>query len=286
MVLAGMHNRKIKKAVSFVSGRHLFCGLILAVASLCSCGKPPTEPGSSPAAPASLARNQGPKPVGAPSTPASPPAKRKPPQNPAQTGWQLNPQSPIPLPPARPGVHFARNDLPESYYEAAIWAEVPYSRAWTETVIHSVRRFRLALDKARDIGDFCPAYEKMPKHRREICWLRLISGVAELESDFEPDKAFQEPRGKMSIGLLQVSNGECIVDGNRNPNLEDPISNLKCGIAIMAKLINEYGRIDGPLWGQGAAAYWSTLRTPYKLFGLHLGKKSEVINFTKNYNAY
>lgn len=223
-----------------------------------------------------------PPPVVIPVAPSPTPISRA--QTPTPTAIQVSKPTPTPKP--TPIIDLPKNDLPDSYYKAALWAKVPNSRAWTEAVIKSVRKVQPSLEIASDIDDFCPKYEKAKQRLKEICWLRLVSGVAELESKFKPSSTFKEPEGEISIGLMQISQGECVLHGNKSPNILDPVNNLKCAIGIMANLIKTDHYIDGPIWARGAAAYWSTLRPPYEFLGLYLGKKSEVIDFTKTYSAY
>lgn len=150
-------------------------------------------------------------------------------------------------------------------------------------MIKAVRIYRDDLESARDIEEFCPGYEEADRQSREICWLRLVSQLAKFESSFDVHQKYREPMGMVSVGLLQLSDGECVVAHNVKPDLENPVHNLKCGIAIMARLIKRDRYIEGPIWARGAAAYWSTLRPPYSFLSLHLGKKPSVIKFTKSY---
>lgn len=269
-------------------------------AILVSCGK---EPGSSQTASPIIPKptavpakapvaTQTPVPISQPSaTPkpeVKPPAKPTPAQNtkpPAPPKPSPQP-TPVPTPPVRPPIDLPKNDLPTSYYRAAVWAKVANSRAWTETTIHAVKHYQASLEKAADIDSFCPNYSKAKQRSKEICWLRLVGGIASQESQFNPAATFKEPTGEMSIGLLQVSEGQCTLKRVAQLNLIDPVQNLRCGIQIMADLIQKDGYLDGPPWHEGAAAYWSTLRPPYRFLGMLLGKKSEVIAFTVNYSKY
>jgi hypothetical protein len=199
--------------------------------------------------------------------------------------------TPAPTPPASGapvlpvGLQHAHLTLPPSYYAAALWVSQPHSQAWTNAAILAIRVELPKLETARDIDSFCPQYESASRRHREICWLRLISGLAKFESSFNPVLSFKEPNGGTSVGLLQVSNGECVLVSGP-PDLRNPVANIKCGIAIMAKLINEDHEIDGPPWARGASAYWSTLRPAYQFLGMLLGKKSHVMTLTGNYSEF
>jgi hypothetical protein len=170
-------------------------------------------------------------------------------------------------------------------YNSAVWVKVKNSNTWTDAVIAAVDSQITSFERARDVEDFCPGYSKASKHSHETCWLRLIGGVVEFESSFNPTDSFKEPSGDMSVGLLALSPNEC-ANAPTEAALKDPVKNLVCGITIMARLIATDGFIDGPVSGRGASAYWSTLRAPYILGKYHLGKKDQIVSITKLYSAY
>ena len=170
-------------------------------------------------------------------------------------------------------------------YNSAVWAKVKNSKTWTDAVIAGVDSKIASFERARDIEDFCPGYSKASKLSREVCWLRLVGGVVEFESSFNPTDSFKEPDGDMSVGLLALSPNEC-ANAPTEAALKDPVKNLVCGITIMARLIAADGFIDGPTSARGASKYWSTLRAPYISGKYHLGKKDQIIPITKLYSAY
>ncbi len=195
-----------------------------------------------------------------------------------------------PKPPRKPKPH--RQPHPEGpstfarFHQAAVWAKVPGTEAWTKTVLRALNRLREDLEEARDLEQFCPEYSQASKFQRNVCWLRLISAVAKFESSFNPQHRYLEPMGMYSIGLMQLSDGECILNGDPRPNLANASNNLKCAMAMMAKLIRRDRYIDGPLWARGAGAYWSTLRRPYIFLGMRLGKKNKVVKHTRAYRSF
>lgn len=122
-----------------------------------------------------------------------------------------------------------------------------------------------------DIRDFCPAYPSLSAADRKNFWVYLVSSMAELESNHNPDSTYTEAfydnagRRVVSRGLLQIS----IESGNAygcafktESELHDPLRNLDCGLRIMNKWIGADGMIKG-LSGTkylGASRYWSVLR--------------------------
>jgi len=264
--------------------RWLIAGFLLF--SLASCSQSSPAPGGAPTAAAPLAPQPPATPTATPrpivaATPTPTPNKPKPKRKPRPQ--PVRPAVAVPTPPRRPPGLGISKEFAKKYLPAAAWAKKPNTEAWTVAVIKAVRLFRENLETARDIEDFCPGYERAGRQSREICWLRLVSKVAKFESGFDIHQKYKEPMGMISVGLLQLSDGECLLSRNRKPDLENPVHNLKCGVAIMARLIKRDRYIDGPIWARGAAAYWSTLRSPYNFLGLHLGKKPFVKTFTQNY---
>jgi hypothetical protein len=166
----------------------------------------------------------------------------------------------------------------------ATWSNLPSGRAWTATTLSEVAANLSSFEKAADRETYCPGYSQASLVQRETCWVRLISAVAQFESDFDPMNKYHETNGAYSVGLLQLSTGECGIAGSVT-ELEDPIKNLQCGTRKMAALIARYGYITSPDNLHGAAAYWSTLRRPYVSGSHHLGKALEVQRITKKFLA-
>ena len=151
----------------------------------------------------------------------------------------------------------------------AAWSALGNTTAWTKAVQSIVQRDLAKFEAAKDVASFCPGYASATLAQRETCWVRLVSGVTQLESDFNPASMYFENFGVWSVGLMQLSPGEC-------PNaptiaaLKDPIQNLVCGTAKMATLIAKYGYVTTPDGVHGAAAYWSTLRGSKKIQVEHI----------------
>jgi|GEM_PF-5651533 len=176
-------------------------------------------------------------------------------------------------------------------YAAALWANVPEGKYWTSLVMASVRKNLSSLERARDLNDWCPGYWEASDHHRDVCWLRLLGGLVKFESSFKPDDKFKEPSGNWSVGLMALSPKEC-KNYETIGLLQQPLLNLSCGIGKFADLIERDGYIAGTGKNMGAAAYWSTLRAPYKQLKpdgsgyYNLGKKNDILPFSTTYRNY
>jgi len=178
------------------------------------------------------------------------------------------------------------------------WGDAPARKPWTAAVLSVVRARMSEFDRAADADTFCPGYTKAALHERENCWLMLVSGVSQHESNFKTGDSFTEGNGQDSVGLLALSAGEC-PNAMTAKALTNPIQNLICGTNIMARLVGMHGIIDGsnvnPKTGKditkakGASAYWSTLRPAYRVYHpgkdrwLNVGHKLKVMVHTKRY---
>jgi hypothetical protein len=164
----------------------------------------------------------------------------------------------------------------------AAWSQLPNTASWTSAVSGVVKANLASFEKAKDRETFCPGYASATLAQRETCWVRMVSAVAEFESNFKPTTIYKESDGVYSVGLLQLSTGEC-ANAPTIAALKDPVQNLICGTKKMAQLIARYGYVTTPDNRHGAAAYWSTLRAPYTSGGLHLGKRAEVAKISGVY---
>jgi hypothetical protein len=146
----------------------------------------------------------------------------------------------------------------------AIWSALANTLTWTKAVHMVVARDLAKFEKARDRELFCPGYAQANLAQRETCWVRLVSAVTQLESNFDPNSMYFESFGVWSVGLMQLSKNECS-NAPTIASLKDPVQNLICGTDKMATLIARYGYVTTPDGTHGAAAYWSTLRGSRKL---------------------
>jgi Transglycosylase SLT domain len=166
----------------------------------------------------------------------------------------------------------------------ADWSGVPGTDAWTSAAAAVVGANLASFERAADRELYCPGYDSAPAERRVTCWVRLISAVARYESGFDPTQSFQEASGNFSVGLLQLSTGEC-PNAETLDLLKDPVQNIVCGARKMAALIERDGFITSPDSVHGAAAYWSVLRPPFGNPGQHLGRRDDVLKITAQYSA-
>ena len=164
----------------------------------------------------------------------------------------------------------------------ATWSNLAAGASWTDATLTAVAANLPSLEAARDKETYCPGYGSATLAERETCWVRLVSAVVQFESAFDPLNKYKESNGVYSVGLMQLSTGEC-ANAATLALLEDPLKNLQCGTAKLAGLIARDGYITTPDNLHGAAAYWSTLRRPYVSGNLHLGKALEVQKITKQY---
>ncbi len=168
--------------------------------------------------------------------------------------------------------------LPANELPVPAWAASSHSEMWTKLTMKAIEDLgsKLIQTDILDAQDFCPAYKSLLTLEREKVWVQLISSIAKFESDFNPISAFTESfRGTdnklvVSRGLLQISKGSansygCHIVSERQ--LEDPETNLRCGVRIISSLVSKDQAIRGlgsvdvssAPW-MGAARYWSVLR--------------------------
>ncbi|MES2854811.1 MAG: hypothetical protein V4692_03055, partial [Bdellovibrionota bacterium] len=137
-----------------------------------------------------------------------------------------------------------------------------------------------------DIAQFCPMFDRLGTQERVRFWVQLIAVMAKYESGYKPGTQYTESTmgidpvtGKqvVSEGLLQLSYqdennyrgvlpaGVCDFDfakdqaypaGDTRRTILDPKTNLTCGIAILNRQIERYGKI-----AIASGAYWSVIKT-------------------------
>ncbi|HEY0686869.1 MAG TPA: transglycosylase SLT domain-containing protein [Steroidobacter sp.] len=160
--------------------------------------------------------------------------------------------------------------LAESDYAA--WAEANPDGAWTAIAEKAVAASRLPTVVPSDIAKFCPNYPTLRTADRSKFWVGLLSAMARPESDFQPDKTYQESfkdrRGDwvISRGLLQLSQESANGYGCKIKNakdLHDPSVNIPCSIRILDRWVDKDGVIASyklDLDVRGGGRYWSVLR--------------------------
>jgi hypothetical protein len=148
----------------------------------------------------------------------------------------------------------------------------------------------IALDQIEDVTNFCPNYNELYTIDKINFFAHLLASMAQLESVNRTDATFLENNGNMSTGLLQISYKSISPSYRQSgcnmiyspSDLKDPYKNLQCGLGILTALIRRTGYIARSNH-VGASAYWSTLRTPYRVYlrsmnkSITVGKRSQVI---------
>ncbi|OBP14278.1 transglycosylase [Rheinheimera sp. SA_1] len=156
----------------------------------------------------------------------------------------------------------------------AAWAKNNRDGSWTRSAETAVANSPLVRLVPKDILYFCPAYPKLHATERRKFWVGLISAMAKPESNFKPQRFYQEKfrdgkgRPVISRGLLQIS----IESANQQrygcdipypAKLHDPRINLACGVKILSKWVSTDGVIAKHSQARihkGGSRYWSTLR--------------------------
>jgi hypothetical protein len=152
------------------------------------------------------------------------------------------------------------------------WASANPDGTWTRIAEKAIAASGLAAQVPSDAAKFCPHYAKLGAPDRTRLWVALLSAMARPESDFRPDKTYQEDfedgsgQPVISRGLLQLShesaNGyECSI--KKAEELHDPSTNLTCAVRIMDRLVKRDGVIatyEADREARGGGRYWSVLR--------------------------
>lgn len=167
----------------------------------------------------------------------------------------------------------------------AAWDNKTIGSTWSKVVLEEFRTRKEKLEQARDIDEFCPAYQQASDANKETCWLRILSAMAFFESRHNPSATYKEHTGGLSVGLLMMNADHC-PNARSEAALKDGEANIRCAFARMERLILRDQAISGPTEARGASAYWSVLRPPYRFRDLSLGKKPHIQKFTKTYLAF
>lgn len=244
--------------------------------------QPDVQP-ETPPSPAPVPNDDSSKPVVPPPAPVPNDSTPRSTQPEPELEAPVKPQTPAPTP--APAPQSANKFDLDDYHSAAMWSKHAGSKSWTQTAMTVIHGRIQQLDKARDIGTFCPGYVVSAQQYREMCWLRLVTAVAQFESGHNPVSTFREPNGVMSIGLFALSPNEC-KGAPTATDLKDPLRNIACGLGMMTTLIVRDGYVDGPAGNRGASSYWSVLRMPYTSAGYNLGKKPAIMAMTQAYKQF
>ncbi|MGE3760557.1 MAG: hypothetical protein AB7H97_22520, partial [Pseudobdellovibrionaceae bacterium] len=66
-------------------------------------------------------------------------------------------------------------------------SEHPERGAWSEAVRATVDEQFLNLDKAQNVGDFCPQYPSLQDSKKKMFWSELVVKMAFYESKWNPE---------------------------------------------------------------------------------------------------
>jgi hypothetical protein len=177
----------------------------------------------------------------------------------------------VPDPPSTPNVPSTPGDVIRARWETKTRDGV----LWSQHVYNAIPTIapNLLSRNPADVAHFCPAYASLSASDKKNFWVYLLSGLTELESDFNPAATFTEnfrdQNGRLveSVGLLQLSIGDAAIYGCRfrsTADMEDPYKNLDCGLKILNRWVGSDRAIGGRNGAAflGGARYWSTLRAP------------------------
>jgi Transglycosylase SLT domain len=154
----------------------------------------------------------------------------------APSGGSAGSRTLEPLPPPPPRSHFAQ-------------VREERGRAWKQEwnlviaeALDDIGQPLLEDDKvpADEVRALCPRYFHASREEKKAFWALLFASIARLESGFDPENTFMEPRPlrTLSVGLLQLSYGDqerhagCPLEP-MEANITDPGVNLRCGVAIL-----------------------------------------------------
>ena len=164
----------------------------------------------------------------------------------------------------------------QSDYAAWSKAKANSKGEWTAVTESAVEGSQLPDSNPSDVAEFCAGYGNLRREDRVKFWVALMSKVAEFESDFKPHDRFTEPfldgqgHPVISRGLLALSLGDQQDPAHgckfRTPSeLEEPDTNLRCGVSILSRLVVKDNLITDTSSGyKGGAKYWSVLRRKEK----------------------
>lgn len=182
--------------------------------------------------------------------------------------------------PPRPAPSTTTTTLPY-VYEPLLWEPVRAgSKAWSTFVFDLIRGEASALLNATDFNFFCPNYAELSLDQKINAAGMLISGMTRYESNHNPLARYHEStmgidpitgQPVYSEGLLQLSYQDiqgypfCQLDWETDQHLSptdpnktilNPITNLDCGVRILARQVSRRGTII-----LSTGAYWSVIKS-------------------------
>jgi hypothetical protein len=151
---------------------------------------------------------------------------------------------------------------------------------WSKVLRYDIDQHFPALNRAKDILDWCPGYDQLSQNDKQDFWAVMMVDVANWESGYQPKSAMREVEGEWSLGLFQLSVEDKLpwCKHATQKDLFDPINNINCAVPMMSRLISQDEVIAKGIdtaTAKGAARYWSTLRS-----GNYLGHRATEIKKT------
>ena len=190
-----------------------------------------------------------------------------------------------------------------------------FSTAYGETLSYkqvnkiayeSVKNYFSYIDtiEVSDVKDFCPNYNSLSSYERQKFFSHLLTSMSYYESSFKTTTSFSENSNVSSKGLIGLSYGSTQYKTYQKygcysikveEDILDPSKSMRCALGIMENwmrkdkaLSGKKKSIKGKTTYTGAARYWSTLRSPYKVVlknynnrVVTVGKRSLVISKIK-----
>jgi hypothetical protein len=149
------------------------------------------------------------------------------------------------------------------------WDVDPSRLPWSTQLLASVSAAKSRLDLGNPEAE-ATGYGKLPATLQIKFWAEMLIQIAKWESDWDPKCVFHEPPplNDDSVGLLQLSYSDQSVYKFKPPivqaagSLVDPLTNIRCGVQILATLLAKDGVVSQTVGGAqaGAGRYWSTMR--------------------------
>lgn len=152
------------------------------------------------------------------------------------------------------------------------WEQIRQGKNWTEhatKALDDLGENLLGMSPPLDASEYCPRFGDLTKEQRKVFYVNLLSFIARLESDFNPEatyeEGFKDAKGKpvVSRGLLQLSQESANLYGcgiRSASDLHDAATNLRCGVRVLNKWVAADRRIGSSSIGGGR--YWAVLRDP------------------------
>lgn len=156
-----------------------------------------------------------------------------------------------------------------------VWESRPEGDSWTQMARTAIDADGAGLMNMTpsDIDVFCPNYAQLDAQGKREMWVVLLAQIAQTESGLDPMAVKGANPASARRGLLLISVDNAARYGCANvgaPQLNDPQTNIGCGVKILAATSGRDHVVTGYTQGgwQGAARFWLDLRKPEVLADL------------------